>query len=258
MQPNDRYQPTIRFTNRVDDYQRARPGYPAELTRWLLETTGLQRGDAVAELGAGTGLYTRDLLDAGLIVHAIEPNDAMRAAAEQSFANHPSYLSVAGRAEATGLAPRSVKLVVAAQAFHWFQPEPTYQEARRIAIPGGYGALIWNVRRIENPFAHDYEQLLLKHCPDYASGQPRQADPAQVAAFFAPAQAVTRSFDYQQIFDYSMLEARSLSSSYTPKEDTSAREVLLADLRSLFDKHEHAGLVDFQYYSQIYCAPLKT
>lgn len=247
-----RYQPTTRFSDRVKDYERARPGYPAALVPWLIEQATLVPGDPVADLGAGTGLFTRDLLAAELQVYGVEPNAVMRGAAERAFAERPNFISVDGRAEATTLATGSVKLVTAAQAYHWFEPEPTYREARRILAPGGFAALIWNVRRVDAGFGKDYEELLMTHCPAYVEGQPHQAAPEEIAAFFAPAIPVAHSFDYQQTFDYEMLKARLLSSSYTPKEGDMARVPLLAALRRLFMRHENFGVIDFEYDCKIY------
>jgi SAM-dependent methyltransferase len=251
-----RYQPTTRFSDRVQDYERARPGYPAALVPWLIKQATLVPGDPVADLGAGTGLFSRDLLAAGLQVYGVEPNAVMRGAAERAFAERPNFISVDGRAEATTLATGSVKLVTAAQAYHWFEPEPTYREARRILAPGGIAALIWNVRRVDTGFGKDYEELLMTHCPAYVEGQPHQAAPEEIAAFFAPAVPITQSFEYRQTFDYEMLKARLLSSSYTPKEGDPARAAVLAALRRLYDNHAQYDSIQFHYDCRVFASPI--
>src|SRR5262249_47095033 len=114
---------TERFANRVEDYIRARPGYPAELVPWLIAECGLPAGAEVADVGCGTGLFTRDLLRHGLRVHGVEPNAPMRQAGEQFLAEFGDAFTAAdGTAETTGLPAHSVQLVAAAQAFHWFKP----------------------------------------------------------------------------------------------------------------------------------------
>jgi SAM-dependent methyltransferase len=87
------------------------------------------------------------LLDAGYRVFAIEPNEAMRAPAEKALGQRQGFVSVDARAEATGLAPRSVDAVIAAQAFHWFDPPRARAEFERILRPGGPILLVWNERR---------------------------------------------------------------------------------------------------------------
>ncbi|MFI4979975.1 MAG: class I SAM-dependent methyltransferase, partial [Nevskiales bacterium] len=160
---------TERFSNRVDDYARWRPGYPAELTTWLMVECGLKSGDAVADVGCGTGLFTRDLLLQNLAVRGVEPNAPMRHAADHYLGDFGvAFSSHDGSSEATGLPDASVRLVTAAQAFHWFRPVPTRAEFARILVPGGYVALIWNVRREDTAFLRGYEALLRDHAPEYA------------------------------------------------------------------------------------------
>jgi len=159
---------SARFTGRVADYERGRPGYPAALFDRLVELAALAPGATVADVGAGTGLATAPLLTRGLAVVAVEPNAEMRAVAERRLGGVPGFSSVTGSAEATGLADSSVDLVLAAQAFHWFAPAPTRAEWRRILRPPGNVALVWNARRAGGtPFATEYEELLLRHGTDY-------------------------------------------------------------------------------------------
>lgn len=247
------WQPTSRFSDRVDDYERYRPGYPVALRDWLALRAGLRPGAPVADIGAGTGLFTRELLEAGLQVTAVEPNAAMRAVAERQFAGHPGFRSVEGTAERTTLDDRSVELITVAQAFHWFEPAATRAEFERILRSEGSVALIWNVRRIDGAFAQAYERLLLETCPAYADGVPVQADAARVAAFFAPAEAEPASFDYEQRLDFDGLRGRLLSSSYTPKAGDPRRAPLLDALRSLFDRHaDSTGRVRFGYDTRVF------
>ena len=256
MHDPDRYHPTERFGDRVDDYRRYRPGYPPELTAWLIAEAGLQPNDAVADLGAGTGLLTRDLLAAGLRAIAIEPNAPMRAAAEADLGHHPGFSSRDGTAEASGLPAASIRLITAAQAYHWFVPDQARAEALRVLVPGGCVALIWNVRRIEGAFAIAYEDLLMRRCPDYAAGQPHQASIGDIRAFFGEAAIREARFDYVQHFDFDGLAGRLLSSSYTPKAGDPARPALLAALRELFDRHQGDGRVAFEYDCRAYLASM--
>ncbi|HZM01238.1 MAG TPA: methyltransferase domain-containing protein, partial [Planctomycetota bacterium] len=120
-----------RFDDRVEDYVRARPGYPAAVVA-LLEQQGLPLGAAVADIGSGTGRLSELLLAAGHAVIGVEPNDAMRAAAAAGLGGQPRFRQLAGRAEATGLGRAAVDAVVAAQAFHWFDAAAARREFQRI------------------------------------------------------------------------------------------------------------------------------
>lgn len=131
------HDPTGRFTARVDDYARWRPGYPPEVVSFWRGCHGWRPGDTIADLGSGTGIMSDLLLNAGLRVRGVEPNEDMRRAAERRFAGWEDFTSVAGSAEATTLADRSADGAVAAQAFHWFNPKTTRAELLRVLRPPG-------------------------------------------------------------------------------------------------------------------------
>jgi len=249
---------TERFGNRVEDYARWRPGYPAGLVPWLMAECALAPGDAVADIGCGTGLFTRELLLRGLSVRGVEPNGPMRQAGEQYLAEFGAALSAhEGTAEASGLAAGSVRLVTAAQAFHWFRPAPTRAEFARLLAPGGHAALIWNVRREDTPFLRGYEALLRQHAPEYASsGVPAQADMAVIRPFFAPFDLVGHSIPYAQMFDLEGLRGRLLSSSYAPAAGTPGHAPMLAALERLFDTHQRDGRVAFEYDTRAFVGRL--
>src|ERR1700743_1996529 len=152
-----------RFSNRVMDYVKYRPDYPAG----ILSALQVSPDWMVADIGSGTGISTELFLRAGCPVHAVEPNEAMRAQAEELLSHYPGFVSVNGTAEATGLAAGSFDLIVAGQAFHWFDPARTREEMVRIGRPGAVAALIWNERLMELPFEKEYEDLILQYAVDY-------------------------------------------------------------------------------------------
>src|SRR5262249_28849088 len=136
---------TTRFSDRVADYVRYRPGYPKEIVDFLHDS-GVAEDALVADVGAGAGISTKLFLDAGHQVIAIEPNAAMREAGDAWLAGREGYRSFAGSAEATGLPAESVGLVFAAQAFHWFGPGAKREFLRILGRDPGYDrvALVWN------------------------------------------------------------------------------------------------------------------
>lgn len=248
---------TERFADRVSDYVRARPGYPPQLPGVLMNQAALAPGDAVADVGAGTGILTRMLLESGLRVRAVEPNAAMRAAADRLLGGRSGYASLAGRAEATGLPLASVKLVAVAQAFHWFDPALAREEFARILVPGGQVALIWNVRRTAGAFAADYEALIQTYCPEYAmSGVPVQADETIIRRFFAPSGFMAFALEYHQQLDREALRARLLSSSYVPRAGQPGHNEMMAALEAVFDAHQSADHVVLSYDTRVFIGRL--
>jgi SAM-dependent methyltransferase len=128
-------------TSAVSSYVSARPSYhPDAVARLAALLDGCER---VIDLGAGTGILTAALADAGVPVTGVEPLEAMR---EQFAQQHPSLDCVDGTAERIPFADGSVDAVVVGQAFHWFDHGPALDELARVLRPGGVLALVWNVR----------------------------------------------------------------------------------------------------------------
>src|SRR6185437_12997058 len=141
---------TERFSDRVADYVRHRPDYPTAMLDWLHREHGVTPDWRVADVGAGTGISSKLLLDAGHAVTAVEPNTAMREAAVVWLGGNPRFRAI----------DASVDLVTVAQAFHWFDPVTTRREFARILRPGGLAAIFWNSRRlVGTPFLEGYEAL---------------------------------------------------------------------------------------------------
>jgi SAM-dependent methyltransferase len=146
------------FGRRSDAYERWRPGYPQAVVDLLVERAGLGEGRWVADLAAGTGKLTRQLMATGARCVAVEPSADMRRACRQVV---DGALVAAGRAEAVPLASGSVDLVTAAQAFHWFDAEEALAEMDRVLRPGGLVALIWNNRDESVPWVAELGRIML-------------------------------------------------------------------------------------------------
>lgn len=239
--------PTERFSGRSADYVRYRPSYPPALVTALRARHDGDRWE-VADLGSGTGIFTRLLLDGGATVRAVEPNAEMRAAAEADLAGHDRFESVAGTAEGTTLPDASVDLVTAAQAFHWFDVARTRREVKRILRPEGLAAFVWNDRdRTGSAFLRGYEELLNRHCPDYGRLQGKADDTRAFDAFFGAGAWERLGFSNAQRLDRPGLVGRVMSSSYAPARDAPAREALAKALEALFDAHATNGAVTIPY-----------
>jgi SAM-dependent methyltransferase len=245
---------TERFSSRVDDYVRYRPTYPSVLFDALERECGLDASSVVADVGSGTGIATAPLLARGHRVFGVEPNAAMRDAAERAFANAERFVSVAGRAEATGLDDASVDLVLSAQAFHWFERDACRREFVRILRPGGCVALVWNDRsRDATPFLRAYEELLRALSVDYEKVNNQDAVSSEaLERFFAPSAFRTLAFANHQDFDRDGLFGRARSSSYVPGEGHPAHERFYEELGRIYDGHAASGVVRFEYTTRLY------
>jgi len=247
---------TTRFSDRVEDYVRYRPHYPAAVLSYLQDTYSLTADRIVADIGSGTGISTELFLRAGNRVFAVEPNLAMRTKAEALLAGYPGFVSIDGTAEGTGLPAESVDLIVAGQAFHWFDRAATRQEFVRIARPGAAVALIWNERLVGSAFEIEYEDLILRHAGDYKTINHKNITDQQIGEFFSPLAFLLRSFDNEQRFDFDGLKGRLLSSSYIPKEGR-GHDGMLKELEALFARHQSDGQVRVGYETKVYSGVIK-
>jgi SAM-dependent methyltransferase len=246
-------QSTERFSDRVTDYVRYRPDYPAALLDWLRREHGVTSDWKVADIGAGTGISSKMFLDAGHAVTAVEPNAAMREAAVAWLGANPDFRAVDGRADATGLPAASVDLVTVAQAFHWFDPETTRREFQRILRPGKLAAIFWNSRRLTGtPFLEGYESLLQRYGTDYARVAERYADDARMRAWFGDGWRGGTRFEHSQQLDFESLRGRLMSSSYAPPTGHPQHDPRLAALRDLFDRCQVDERISFDYDTRIF------
>ena len=251
--------PTARFGDRVADYVATRPGYPPGVLELLRAETGLKPSldFVIADIGSGTGLSALPFLENGNLVFGVEPNREMRLAAEDLLAGWPNFCSVAGAAEATTLPDGSVDLVVAGQAFHWFDPPRARAEFGRLLRPGGFVVLMWNTRRVDTSlFLHGYEQLLQRYGTDYREVVHTNVDHAKLAAFFGPGGFKSFKLDNEQRFDREGLRGRLRSSSYTPPPGHPSFEPMMAELDRLFDTFHENGRVRFEYDTELYVGRL--
>ncbi|MET0623016.1 MAG: class I SAM-dependent methyltransferase [Pyrinomonadaceae bacterium] len=245
--------PTTRFSTRVSDYVKYRPGYPPAVLRLLESECGLTRSSEVADVGSGTGLLSEPFLRNGNRVYGVEPNREMREAGERFLAAYPNFVSVEGRAEETTLDDRCVDFVVAGQAFHWFEPAGARREFLRILRPEGWVVVVWNDRRTGGtPFLEEYERLLLEYGTDYKEVSAKYAEESSLSTLYGGAEVRTKTFANEQVFDFDGLRGRLTSASYTPQPGHPNFEPLMRELEALFRRHERDGRVVFDYDTKVF------
>jgi SAM-dependent methyltransferase len=236
---------TTRFSRRVENYKRYRPGYPAETASFLGRSCSLEPGAKIADIGSGTGLLSQVFVDAGYSVIGVEPNREMREASP--------FPAIDATAEVTTLPDSCVDLAVAGQAFHWFDPAPTRAEWLRILRPPAWVALIWNERFDGTPFMAELGAMIDRYAlMRDADGTIREAGKGRIAGFFAPNGYEVTEFPNRQLFDFEALRGRVCSSSYLPDVGDPHYEPMAAELRQMFNRHERAGIVEFEYRTRIY------
>ena len=238
-----------RFTAHAGAYVASRPSYPAASIAAIFDGLGEPAGLAVADLGAGTGISSRLLADHGPRVLAIEPNAAMRDAAR----GDPRIEWFEGTAERTTLATRSVDVVAAFQAWHWFDPALAEAEARRIVRGNGKLAIVYNERDERDSFTLQFGRVVRRYATD--ATERRREDARTRALAIDPARAERNEFAHRQSVDRPWLHARVASTSYLPQSGHAAEE-LRADLDALFDCFASADAIEIHLMTIVICVAL--
>ena len=209
------------FGGVVDAYDRARPTYPREAAEWLVG----QQAATVLEIGAGTGKLTAQLVDLGHDVFATDPDKAML---DRLSRNLPEVRTVVASAEDLPVGDRAYDVVVAAQAFHWFDLDRALPEIARVLRPGGHLALVWNTRDETIPWVRRLGALI---------GTQEQLDePAEVLGESELFGDVERaSFAHWQQIDRKSIQDLVLSRSNVAVLDEEGRAAKLAEVVAFYD-----------------------
>jgi len=224
------------FSDLADVYERHRPHYPAEAIEMI--TDGLPSGATIADIGCGTGIASRQLAETGAGVIGIEPNEAMRHAAEAAASRHPAAARMtfqSGTGEDTGLPDASVDAIVCAQSFHWFDADAALREFARALKPSGRLALMWNQVAKSNAFSANY-RMVMNEAGQLARREGRSLRrnrglAVRHSSFFAGVRE--HRFHYAQTLDVDGALGRAHSASYFPVSGRE-RERLEQMLRDCF------------------------
>lgn len=227
-----------KFTGKADMYEKFRPSYPDELIDFLYENA---RCEAVADIGAGTGKFTRCLLKKPWKVTAVEPNADMR----EKLSEIAGIAVVDAPAENTGLVDKSVGLVTAAQAFHWFNEDAFKSECLRILASNGKVAIIWS-NFVKEGLAERQTELCRKYSSDlryaetgHTGARSENAGDEFFGSYFK--ELDVREYSGRRFFDRDSFIGESLSRSYTPCIGDPRYEPFLDELNKLFSEFEIGG-----------------
>ncbi|MBN1480261.1 class I SAM-dependent methyltransferase [candidate division KSB1 bacterium] len=248
---------THRFSNRVEDYHRHRPGYPNDIIHILQLEGALPAFAIVADVGSGTGKLTQMFFKYVDKIYGVEPNLDMRRQAEKDFVGIARFISVNGSAESTTLHPASIDLVCAGQAFHWFDRETCRGEFKRILKPEGWVALVWNLRDVEeDQLQQAYEHIMKTNIPDYKKLDHKTMTDDKIKNFFCSKDVKKFILPNFQYFDLPSLKGRVLSSSYVPRPPDPVARRILEQVAHFFQQHQQSGRIKFVYKTTLYLGQL--
>nr|WP_231707695.1 class I SAM-dependent methyltransferase [Arthrobacter sp. zg-Y919] len=203
-----------------EHYDRIRPGYPAEAVRWLVSRPGTPGSPAVrdvADVGAGTGKYTRELRAAGLNAVAVDPSRDMLDQLARMLPEVPVHV---GTAEDTGLPASSLDAVTVAQAWHWCDPAASSREFARILRPHGVVGLVWNQLDVSVPWVHRYSRII--HAGDVLRPEFRPGLGPEFTLAESSTVAWTQQMTPEDLFELAKSRAFYLSAGAAAREKLSA------------------------------------
>lgn len=213
--------PALSFGGVADAYERGRPGYPREAASWLTGGAPL----SVLELGAGSGKLTEQLVALGHDVHATDPDPAML---DKLAAKLPETRISQASAEQIPAADASYDVVIAAQAYHWFDHDAALPEIARVLKRGGRFSLVWNTRDERIPWVRRFGRLLGSHEQNTGPGVELETSP-----YFGVIEH--KRFKHWQVVDRMSIQDLVLSRSYVATLDQPEREAKLREVLAFYD-----------------------
>ncbi|MCM1286041.1 MAG: class I SAM-dependent methyltransferase [Acetobacter sp.] len=234
---------TKKFSGRAENYTKGRPGYPQALIDSLYNSYGFSADCTIADIGAGTGKFSRPFLEMGSIVYLVEPNDDMRITAEKELSIYKNAIFINGSADMTGLDDCSVNFVTAAQAFHWFDADKFKNECKRILKPDGKVILVWNTRDMSSDFNIESYEVYRKYCPEFKGYHGGMKDDDQRIFEFFNNSYEKSVFENPVAFTKDRFITRSLSASYSLKSGDNNFDNYIRDLETVFDKFSKNDVV---------------
>lgn len=238
-----------KFSGKADIYDKYRPSYPDALIDFLYENA---RCDAIADIGAGTGKFTRCLLKKPWKVTAVEPNADMRG----KLKNITGITIVDAPAENTGLAAKSVGLVTVAQAFHWFDEELFKAECGRILTDGGKLAIVFNERNYDGcEISSVRDEICQRYCGAFHSGHvgkrsSEEGDRFLRNEYFSEVKAFCCENDIE--LDMNGFVGDTLSRSYALKDGDRDYKAFVRELENVFAEFSRGGKVTVKYNTKCY------
>lgn len=245
-----------RFTGKAAIYKKFRSSYPQELIDYLYSEIGFKTESVIADIGSGTGIFSRLLIERGSHVYCVEPNDDMRQIAEADLREtygFESFTSINAPAENTTLQDQTLDFVTVAQAFHWFDIPAFKQECRRILKNAGKVVLVWNTRDYEAELIKRDYAIRIKYCVD-KKGLGMTDMPPGSLDFYLNGTCEERIFRNDLVLDRDTYIGMNLSRSYSPSENKHPDRYygLVKELSSLFDEYSVNGSIYFSQFTKSY------
>lgn len=238
-----------KFKNIADIYDKYRPEYPKEYIEYLKKSCNLNSESKVADIGAGTGIFTKQLLDNDLFVLAVEPNEDMRNVLKEKLKDYKKFIEIDGTAENTNISNKSIDIVTASQAFHWFDIDGFRKECKRILKPNGKVCLLWNMLDMNSDITKEQEQIHYKYTK--RTFKYKEVDKIvikdkrdeMIEEFFKYGSYELKVVENNLINTESQFIGVNLSKSYSLRKDDQNFDKYVEEFRNIFKKYSKDGIL---------------
>lgn len=248
--------PTKLYSTKAKKYFRFRPDFNPEAIDSFVEISGLEQESRVADIGSGTGMLTRHLLDHFDIVYAIEPNDAMRTVSEDNLKEVIGFHSISAPAENIPLPGNSVDLITVGQAIHWFQPEPALVEFQRIAKPGTW-LLLATITTMDAELKNAIGGIFTEENGIPPKSKQAPSSEVSINYYFAKGKYETRLFPHVHPETWESFLGGIGSASFAPDENHPLYKNFERATRHVFNRFSHAGILHWEIATEISFGYLK-
>ncbi len=237
------------FNGKAFDYDLYRPEYPDDISQIIEERVNLKfEGLDVAELGCGTGKFTKILSPEVRSLFAIDNNKEMLRHVEEAFANDRKVMAVLAEAENSNLNASTIDLVLSAQAFHHFDVTKVITEINRILKPNGKVFLVWYFSNMHQDLSKEIRTCFYKYGNHLKQKKRLEISPKAISIYFTDRNISFHHLgELLQTHDYESFVGSMRSSSYAPNTDDPLFDRYLGEIDSLFFKWESAGFVTLQF-----------
>lgn len=244
------------YSNKAQKYADYRPDFHPAAIASFVEASGLTQTSTVADIGSGTGMLARHLLDHFERVYAVEPNEAMRLAAEANLGKWPGFHSLAGSAEKIPLAENSVDLITAGQAIHWFDPQKALAEFQRIARPGAW-LLLAHIKSMDENLDAALASLWTEETGCVPKSRQPRALAVQFSDYFENGIYQRHQFLHTHPETWECFLGGLESASYAPDEDHPYYEDFVRVARQIFERFSQDRILNWHIATEISYGYLK-
>lgn len=235
-----------KFDKVADVYEKYRQEYPKCYIDEILKKSKVNEKSIIADIGAGTGILTKQLLDENKNVIAVEPNDDMREQLILKLKEYSNCEIINATAEDTKIEDNSIELITVGQAFQWFDVEKFKKECTRILKKEGKIALVWNTPNIENEIVRKMKNIDKKYCSDYDEQKEitkKAKREISINKFFEDGEYESKVIKNDYKFNLEEFIGYNLTKSCSLRKDDEKFEEYKRCFEKLFNEYNKDGII---------------